>query len=156
MPTRLLATMITTTTYGSWLPGDLRGYVDHGRILPANPDRLEHARSVMKGKSVTLTASDQRTAFDALHNACIEFNYDLIAVAIEPWHAHILVHHRDDPVATAAARLKARIRQAINRGRIWTAGYDKRYCFTEAEVTARHQYIARHPGHRPIKNNPPH
>jgi hypothetical protein len=30
MQPRLLAAMVTTTSYGSWLPGDLRGYVDRG------------------------------------------------------------------------------------------------------------------------------
>jgi len=37
----LLATMVTTTTYGTWLPGDVRGYVDDGVILPGDPTLLE-------------------------------------------------------------------------------------------------------------------
>ena len=34
---QLLATMFTFTTYGTWLRGDRRGWVDEGRTFPANP-----------------------------------------------------------------------------------------------------------------------
>ncbi|MEM9790029.1 MAG: hypothetical protein AAF842_06445 [Planctomycetota bacterium] len=149
-PTNLQATMITTTTYGSWLPGDLRGYVDDGRVLPPDPAKLNHARELMKGDPVRLNADEQSIAFDALLSACDEYNYRLLAVSIESWHAHILLHHGHEPVSTTAARLKAAVRVALDRGRIWTTGYDKRYCFTPQHVDARRQYIARHPGHRPI------
>ncbi len=32
-----LANMFTMTTYGTWLRGDQRGWVDDGQILPPNP-----------------------------------------------------------------------------------------------------------------------
>jgi hypothetical protein len=32
-----LATLITMTTYGTWLRGDRRGWVDDGKILPPDP-----------------------------------------------------------------------------------------------------------------------
>jgi len=54
MPPTLLATMVTTTTYGSWLPGDLRGYVEDSIILPGDPERLEHATQRMQGRSAIL------------------------------------------------------------------------------------------------------
>ena len=41
MPPNVLATMVTTTSYGTWLPGDARGYVDRGRILSGDPEKLE-------------------------------------------------------------------------------------------------------------------
>ncbi|MGD0539955.1 MAG: hypothetical protein ABSB33_00420 [Tepidisphaeraceae bacterium] len=43
MEPRLLATMVTTTSYGAWLPGDIRGYVQNGIVLPGDPFRLEQA-----------------------------------------------------------------------------------------------------------------
>jgi hypothetical protein len=63
---------------------------------------------------------------------------------------HLLITHGHDRAATVAGRLKTRVRQAVGRGRIWTAGYDKRYCFTDEDVYARIRYIQRHAGHRPI------
>ncbi|NOZ40371.1 MAG: hypothetical protein GXP24_09115 [Planctomycetes bacterium] len=46
-------TMITTTSYGSWLPGDARGYVQSGEILPAAPRLAAHARSLLQSEPVT-------------------------------------------------------------------------------------------------------
>jgi len=43
-----LATMITATTYGTWLRGDQRGWVDEGRILPPDPQLERSDRQRMK------------------------------------------------------------------------------------------------------------
>jgi len=144
----LLATMITTTTYGTWLPGDLRGYVDRGVILPADPDHLQRARRLLKSDPIYLTPGDQDTLFDALQRAAHEFDYTLFAASIESWHAHWLIDHAFDAVEVMVARLKTRMRQALDRGRLWTAGYDARFCFDEDAVEARRNYIRRHHGSR--------
>ncbi len=146
----LLATMFTATTYGTWLPGDLRGYVDDGVILPGDPALLQHSHALMTDKPVYLSGAEQVVGFEALRVACAEFGYELLAVSIESWHAHVLLDHGYDETFKAVARIKTRVRQASNRGRIWTAGYDKRYCFTEAQVEARINYIARHAGYRSL------
>jgi hypothetical protein len=71
-------------------------------------------------------------------------------VSIESWHAHWLVDHAFDAVEVMVGRLKTRMRQAVARGRLWTAGYDARYCFDEEAVEARHDYIRRHHGSRAV------
>jgi hypothetical protein len=47
-------TMITTTTFGSWLPGDVRGYVERGQTLPPAPRLESFAKSQMKVEAVVL------------------------------------------------------------------------------------------------------
>ena len=146
----LLATMFTTTTFGTWLPGDLRGYVEDGVVLPGDPALIDHARMLMADRAVYLSHAEQRTAFESLRAACAEFGYRLLAASVESWHLHALLDHSHDEAPKTIARLKTRIRQTLDRGRIWTAGYDKRYCFTESQVQTRINYIARHAGHRPL------
>lgn len=123
----LLATMITTTTYGAWLPGDMRGYVENSSVLPANTELLDHAKGLMEDDPVYLTADEQARAFEALQHGAAEFEYILHAASIESWHAHFLVSHGAYAAWAVAGRLKTRMRQEVARGRIWTAGYDKRY-----------------------------
>jgi hypothetical protein len=147
---QLLATMVTTTTYGMWLPGDVRGYVDDGVILPSNPRLHAAAQRQMANDAVILSRSEQDAAFEALCAGAKEFGYRLFAVSIEAWHAHWLLNHGDDKTATMVGRLKNLMRQAVGRGRIWTKGYDKRFCFDEHTVNQRRQYIERHKGNRPI------
>jgi hypothetical protein len=40
-------TFVTTTSYGSWLRGDTRGYVQDGQTLPASPMLERHIRSTL-------------------------------------------------------------------------------------------------------------
>lgn len=147
---RVLATMVTTTTYGTWLPGDLRGYVDNGVILPGDPRLHQSAARRMSGNPVVLSRQEQAQASQALRAASHEFAYTLLAVSIESWHAHWLIDHGYDTVAAMVGRLKTRMRQALRRGRIWTEGFDKRFCFDERTVETRRQYIERHAGFQPL------
>jgi REP element-mobilizing transposase RayT len=149
MQPALLATMVTTTSYGSWLPGDLRGYVENGIILPGDPKRLEQATQRMAGRSLVLFDANQQTKLlDALIAACGEFNYELTDASIESWHLHWMCNHGFDSVATMVGRIKNRMRQALNIGRIWTEGYFDSMCFEYAAVQVRRGYIARHHGCR--------
>jgi len=82
-----------------------------------------------------------------------QYGYTVLAASIESWHVHVLADHGYDSAATVIGRLKTAMRKAVDRGRIWTAGYDKRFCFDAAALSRRRDYINRHPGARPI---PPH
>jgi hypothetical protein len=149
MEPRLLATMVTTTSYGSWLPGDLRGYVENGIILPGDPDRVEQARQRMGTLSpVRFSNQQQAILFESLRAACDEFGYRLTDASIESWHTHWIVAHGFDAVATMVGRLKNRMRQALSVGRIWTEGYYDSRLFEIPAVEMRSAYIARHPGCR--------
>jgi hypothetical protein len=149
MQPRLLATMVTTTSYGSWLPGDLRGYVEHGTILPGDPARLEQSRQRMGDhQPVLFSAEQQIVLFDALCRSCDEFHYTLTDASIESWHTHWIVEHGFDPVADMVGRLKNRMRQALNIGRIWTEGYYDSLLFEQPARETRSRYIARHAGCR--------
>ena len=142
--------MITTTSFGTWLAGDLRGYVENGIILPGNPERLKLSKQRMLSTPVHFTEQEQMQLFDALVSASKEYDYHLHAVSIESWHAHWVITHSEDTVPTMTGRLKTRMRQALDRGRIWTASYDKRYCFTQKQVHARIKYVCLHEGNRTI------
>jgi hypothetical protein len=47
-------------------------------------------------------------------------------------------------------RLKTRMRQALDRGRIWTDGYWHDCLYTENAVRVRRGYIAQHAGARMV------
>ena len=148
---KLLGTMITTTSYGTWLPGDVRGYVERGVILGGNPKLLEQSTQLLSLSPVFFDTPEQEKLHLALVVAAKEFSYHLHAVSIESWHAHWVIAHDRDGVATMVGRLKTRMRQVLDRGRIWTSGYDKRFCFDRKDLDARIDYVQRHAGHRPIK-----
>ncbi|HZZ29300.1 MAG TPA: hypothetical protein VFE46_14980 [Pirellulales bacterium] len=138
---------VTATSYGTWLPGDLRGYVEDSVILPASPRLLEFAQAQLRHEPVLFTPNQQTQLFVALANACKEFDYRLSDASVETWHLHWIVDH-DGNVSEMVGRLKNRMRQALDQGRIWTAGYWDRTLTNETALRQAQKYIAKHSGCR--------
>lgn len=84
----VIATMITTTSYGTWLPGDLRGYVRDGQILPGEPILLDQSKALLSQAPVYFTHPQIITLDFALRAAADEFGYVLTDLSIESWHLH--------------------------------------------------------------------
>lgn len=141
---------VTTTSYGTWLPGELRGYVRKGQQLPGDPKLLELSRKLLKRDPVHFSSIDRDRLFDALVNACAEFQYRLSDVSIESWHLHWIMFHGDEPIEIGVAQLKTRMRQALARGKVWTEGYCAEPLFDNAAVEQAQEYISRHNGCRMI------
>ncbi len=142
-------TFVTTTSFGTWLPGDLRGYVRKGVILPGDPKLLELSRQLMKGTPVYFSIDEREQLFDALVAACAEFRYRLSDVTVESWHLHWIVWH-EDAIETVMGRLKTRMRQRLARGRIWTEGYCAEPLFDDIALVQAQEYVARHDGARMV------
>jgi hypothetical protein len=146
---KIEASFVTTTTHGSWLPGDVRGYVERGQTLPANPALAVFARSQMKMLSVAFTERDQEQLFDALTLAADEYQYRLSDAVVERTHAHWIINHGDE-MQVMVGRLKNRMRQRLNCGRIWTAGYCGFELRTLTALQQAREYLSQHTGARMI------
>ena len=137
---------VTTTSHGTWLPGEMRGYVRKGEILPGDPQLLELSRKLLKTAPVFFSLNERRRLFLALFAACREFGYRLSDVTIEPWHLHLILFHGDDAIERVVGRLKTRMRQTLARGKIWTEGYCAEPLFDDIAIEQAQEYIARHSG----------
>ena len=137
---------VTTTSYGTWLPGELRGYVRKGELVPGDPKLLDLSRQQLKGSPVYFRLAERLLLFSALRGACDEFHYRLSDVAIESWHLHWILFHGIDEIEDVVGRLKNRLRQSLNRGRIWTKGYCAEPLLDNLAVEQAQEYIARHTG----------
>ena len=140
-------TMVTTTSYGAWLPGDVRWYVQRGEVLPPAPGLEKHAEALLKQPPVLFAEEQQSALFDSLQHACHEFGYRLSDASVECWHLHWIVMH-DDRAPTMIGRLKNRLRQKLDQGAIWTEGYHFHDLETNEALQAAREYIAKHQGVR--------
>lgn len=141
-------TFVTTTSYGTWPPGDLRGYVRKGVILAGDPELLAASRRLMQGSPVYFSEPERDQLFVALWAASEEFGYRLSDATIEAWHLHWIVWHDEDAIESVVGRLKTRMRQALGRGRIWTEGYCGVPLYDDTAIEQAQAYIARHDGCR--------
>jgi hypothetical protein len=144
----MLGYMITWTTYGTWLQGDERGYAKDGAILPAN-EKLEESNSQLQVRdAVYISEAQQRAVREAILKEAATRCQKIYAISVEATHVHVVVGQTGEPIDKMVAYYKTAARLALQEkghtGRLWTRGYDKRFCFDDASLTARIEYVKSH------------
>jgi REP element-mobilizing transposase RayT len=143
---KTLATMITITTYGTWLRGDQRGWVDDGKTMPPSPPLEWSDRRTMKHPPYTFPA-DKFELIGELIGESLRNRIDtaILAMTIQSWHIHMVIGPTRHPIADVVKCAKDAVRYGLRIGRpIWTAGYDKRFCFDAPALRGRIEYVERH------------
>ena len=141
-----LAILVTMTTYGTWLRGDRRGWVDDGEILPPKPlleasdrERMKHApflfdraRLVDVGQMIGTSLVERKQV-------------TLLALSVGDWHCHFVIGTTAHPIGDVVKCAKDAVRYGLRPGRpVWTANYDKRFCFDRSATRNRVRYVERH------------
>ncbi len=140
--------MITWTTYGSWLPGDKRGYVEDGQILPGNVRTLERNKQRQKSKTVRLSARQKQIVHRVILNEAKRVGHQIEVCVVYSNHVHLVARPHSESIEEVVGRYKSVTTRALwqhgRKGRIWTKGFDKRFCFSEEDLTARIKYVQNH------------
>ena len=150
---KFIAYMVTWTTYGSWLQGDERGYIKDGERLEPNPNLKQSNLSSLNQQIIKLTPQQKCTARDAIVDEAKRINHKIYAIAVCTNHIHLIAENNYTPIYQAVKRYKnvatAALKQTGLNTKIWTRGFDKRYCFTEKELTNRIEYVNKHNNDEP-------
>ncbi len=146
-PSDPIAFFLTWTTYGSWLPGDARGWSDkHGAVRAPSPRLASLAASQLSGKVFTLTPRQQQLVVDTVRRHCSLRHWTLHAIACRPQHVHVVVAAcGQDPVAISR-ELKGWTARALGGGvpsqsRVWTRGCSRRWVYDERGLDAVVTYV---------------
>ncbi len=143
-----LAYFLTWTTYGTWLPGDERGWNRRGEAgtQPANPLFVEMAQSRMKEPELRLSADDRRIVEQTIRDHCRIRNWHLHAVNLRSSHVHVVVTAAGNEPETVRDQFKAwctrRLKEAgATRTRFWTEGANSRRVTHEDDLEAAIYYV---------------
>ena len=147
-----LAFFLTWTTYGSWLPGDDRGWVDgRGTLHAPEPLRAAVARREMAEESVTFDRSQRVAVEAAIVTHSHVRGWHLHALQCRLQHVHVVVTAVDRHPADVMTQLKswctralkkiADSRGAAPRTRWWTEGGSKRRIFHEGDLASVVAYV---------------
>jgi REP element-mobilizing transposase RayT len=140
--------MLTWTTYGTWLQGDERGYVKKGKILGENPKLKKANVESMPRNEVRLNKKQQEIVKEAIIKEAEKTKEEILALAVCSNHIHMVLRYAIKPIEKTAGLFKNAARVALQKegfvGRVWTRGYDKRYCFDEKSLKNRIEYINKH------------
>ncbi|MFA5252871.1 MAG: transposase [Phycisphaerae bacterium] len=140
--------MITWTTYGSWLQGDRRGFVKEGRIYPANKTLAYSNIQKLSKDPVKLSKAHRQQAANAIFEKAKQLNQKICALWVASNHIHIVTEYTPKPIDEIVKYYKnaaqVELRKKGLTGRIWTKGFDKRYCFDEESLQNRINYVNSH------------
>ena len=140
--------MVTWTTYGSWLQGDKRRFVKDGKILEGNEKIYKICEKLRKGSSVKLTFSEKSIVRTSILTEAEHIGQQIEAVAVCTNHIHLAARPCSKSIERIVSMYKSaatrQLRFCDRRGRIWTKGFNKRFCFDEEDFYRKVLYIKRH------------
>jgi REP element-mobilizing transposase RayT len=163
--------LLTSTCYGTWLPGDARGSVTRvrdrrpgdrpssTRILhnqigeqfePIRPELRASALAGMKGHPIRLTSEQAAVVVAQFQETCEYRSWRLLAAAVMWNHFHLVVNCDNSRAEKSLADLKAYASRALNHrfgqpesGTWWTNKGSKRLLANEIAVAAAIEYVLR-------------
>jgi REP element-mobilizing transposase RayT len=156
--------LLTWTTYGTWLPGDVRGFVSEvrteegaqvrhntpGTPCDANmPALRRYAESVMTAEPVYLTLAQARALIEQFQETARFRQWLLLAAAVMTNHVHLVVGVPGDPdPEKLLGDFKAYATRTLNRGwgrrendRWWTQSGSKRILASSDAIRQAVHYV---------------
>ena len=159
--------LITWTTYGTWLPGDPRGFQTwRGETYIPPPSRyakpgertyqpeeykIDHeiAKRSMVEDPVHLTIAERRIAVDAVVSEVAKMPIIPAVLAIGSEHSHLLAKFRALKIRPAVGALKAAATRELHENgmtseHIWTQGCHMNSKGSPQEFRGAFEYVRRH------------
>ena len=147
------ALFLTWRTYGTWLPGDERGWVSrnrngYGEPMAAADHRLEAAASGQMTRPPTVFSDPERQEVDEIIRHCCEFHgWPILALAVRTNHVHIVVASNEPP-GRVMNGLKSRVTRVLRErvgGRSlespWARGGSTRVIWDDVALEAAVRYV---------------
>src|SRR4029079_10338066 len=149
-----IAFFLTWSTYGTWLPGDSRGWVEyrHGFKLPNPILELENAAR-MTEDACRLTLEQRARVNDQVLETCLHKDWILHAVNCRSNHTHVVLSSSAPP-KTIREQLKAWCSRRLNEQQVelgvpesqmrshwWTERGSIRWIFNGSDLAAAIDYV---------------
>ena len=140
--------MLTWTTYGTWLQGGEKGFVKRAQVRGENAALKMDCKEKLKGSPVRLRRKEQNIVREAILEASKRFKQNMRAIAVCSNHVHIVCEYVEVPIGVLVGYYKNAGRKALQesgyKGKVWTSGYDKRFCFDRQALRAKVKYVEGH------------
>ena len=124
------------------------GFVADGEVRGENIALKKSNVGNLTRAAVRLGRREKEIVRNAIIEAAKRFEQKILAIAVYSNHIHIVCEYVDVPINVIAGYYKNAGRVALQKsgfeGRVWTRGYDKRFCFDEKELKARIKYVNEH------------
>ncbi|MBD3674040.1 MAG: transposase [Planctomycetaceae bacterium] len=93
-----LAYFLTWTTYGSWLPGDERGWVGRTAAVRAPEMKVQqYSRSLQKQEKVVLNNAQRESVHQSIVESCERREWNILALNVRTNHVHLVIEAHESP-----------------------------------------------------------
>jgi REP element-mobilizing transposase RayT len=139
---------LTWVTYGTWLPGDSRGWVEyhHGWQLP-DPIRQREATAKMNEDACVLTQAQRAAVETQIEVTCRYRNWSLLAANCRSNHVHVVVKAANTPPKKIRVDLKAWATRCLkeqfdsSRENWWAERGSIRFIYNDEGLEASVMYV---------------
>jgi len=146
------------TTYGTWLPGDPRGFRDHGHRVHSSGDYkspppagehaglLDRSRRAVKSK-IVLPPEHRQAVAGSLVSKLDELGHPVRILAVNATHVHLMVRvgQRDAKPVIGLAKQRASLdARSWLQGGLWAQGCHLVRVFSDEHYHTLIRYIAEH------------
>ena len=140
--------MVTWTIYGTWLQGEKKGYVKDGEVRGENIAIKKDCEKKLEHKPERLGRKEKEIVMGAITEAAKRFKQKILAMGVFSKHVHIVCEYVDVPIGVIVGYYKNAGRVALQKngfkGRVWTNGYNTKFCFDEKSLKNRIEYVEGH------------
>ncbi len=145
---KMIGFMATWTTYGTWLQGHKKGYVKNGAILNANRKLEKSNTESLKHEKVKIPKRLRETVKNIILKEAQEIGHKVYAITVCSNHVHIVVDSIGERCGYSVGRFKKAVTTELRKysfdNKVWTKGFDKRYCYNEQELNGKIKYVRQH------------
>jgi len=97
---------------------------------------------------VKLSRNQQHVVRKAITGEAESQDQRIYALSVQSNHVHIVAKYTREPISKIVAYYKKSARLALkaagHNGKLWTKGYDKRFCFDRTALEQRIKYVQDH------------
>jgi len=119
--------------------------VKNGKIYPGNESLKQTNKQLQLQNEIRLSKVQQQAVRDAVIKEAQSQGQRIYALAVNATHVHIVAENISQPISKIGAYYKKSARLALKtigqNGKLWTKGYDKRFCFDRASLERRIKYV---------------
>jgi REP element-mobilizing transposase RayT len=136
--------------YGTWTQGDDRGWVKDAKVLEGNKKLAKLNQEKLKNAPLRLKHKEKEIVRNCILKQAQKKGEKIRALAVFSNHVHVVIESGCDDIGSVARKYKAGATMALRKAgfaydrKIWSRGFDKRYCFDRKELSARIRYVMEH------------
>ena len=103
---------------------------------------------MLQHNKIVIPKNLRKTVENAILKEARQIGQKVYAIAICSNHVHIVVESTNERCGYSIGRFKKAATKALREygfiDKVWTKGYDKRYCYSQDELETRIKYVQNH------------